>query len=141
MRMARSSHNPAPGRNLPRVTWRRVTVSLLALLALAVPAAALARTAVTGATKTPIVRAALGAQVPRQCAVVYLSTVNRSWSSTTFHPQHGWAARCQKYGSNGVAILHRARSRWRVVTEGSDFSCPIRHVPAAVTRDLGVSCH
>ena len=122
------------------MTWRRVTVSLLAALGLAMPAAALARTAVSGAAKTPIVRAALGTPVPRQCAAVYLSTVNGSWASATFHPQRGWSSRCQKYGSNGVVILHRTRGRWRVVTEGSAFSCPIRHVPAAVTRDLGVSC-
>jgi hypothetical protein len=140
MRIARSSHSAAPGRNLPLVTWRRVTVSLLALLALAMPATALARTAVTGAAKTPIVSAALGAKVPRQCAGVYRSTVDRSWASATFDPQGGWSSRCQKYGSNGVAILHHTRGRWRVVTEGSDFTCPIRHVPAAVARDLHVSC-
>jgi hypothetical protein len=140
MRTARSSHTAAPERNLPPVTWRRGTVSLLAVLALAMPAAALARTAVTGAAKTPIVKAALGAKVPRQCAAVYVSTVSRSWASATFHPQGGWSSRCQKYGSNGVVVLHDTGGRWRVVTEGSDFTCPIRHVPAAVARDLRVSC-
>jgi hypothetical protein len=140
MRIARSSHNAPLGRNLPPVTWRRVTVSLLALLALAMPAAALARTAVTGAAKTPIVRAALGAKVPRQCAAVYRSTVDRGWASATFDPQRGWSSRCQKYGSNGVVVLRQTRGRWRVVTEGSDFTCPIRHVPGAVARDLHVSC-
>jgi hypothetical protein len=107
MRMARSSHNPASGRNLAPVIWRRATVSLLVALALALPAAALARSAVTGAAKTPIVRAALGATVPRQCA----------------------------------DVLHHTRGRWRVVTDGSAFTCPIRHVPGAIARDLRISCH
>lgn len=123
------------------MTVRRVTIGLLALVALALPAAALARTAVTGTAKTPIVTAALGAQVPRQCAAVFASTVDRSWASATFDPGHGWSSRCQKYGSNGAVILHRTGGRWRVVTEGSAFTCPIRHVPPAVTRDLRVGCH
>jgi hypothetical protein len=115
-------------------------VLLLALLALAMPAVALARTAVAGTAKTPIVRAALGAKVPRQCAAVYRSTVSRSWASAAFRPQRSWSARCQKYGSDGVVVLDKNHGRWRVVTAGSDFTCPIRHVPAAVARDLHVSC-
>jgi hypothetical protein len=123
------------------VTVRRVTIGLLALLALALPSAALARIAVSGPNKTPIVKAALGATVPRQCAAVYISTVNGSWASAVFDPQHGWSARCTKFGSNGVVVLQRTRGRWRVVTEGSDFTCPIRHVPAAVARDLRIACN
>jgi hypothetical protein len=122
------------------VSVRRVIIGLLALPALAVPTAALARTPVGGPNKTPIVKAALGATVPRQCAAVYLSTVNGSWASATFDPQHGWRARCSKFGSNGVVVLHRTQGRWRVATEGSDFTCPIQHVPAAVARDLRIAC-
>jgi hypothetical protein len=118
-----------------------VTIGLLAPLALALPSAALARIAVSGPSKTPIVKAALGATVPRQCAAVYVSTVNGSWASAVFDPQHGWSARCTKFGSNGVVVLQRTRGRWRVVTEGSDFTCPIRHVPAPVARDLRIACN
>lgn len=123
------------------MTVRRVTVGLLALLAVALPSAALARIAVSGADKTPVVRAALGATVPRQCAAVYVSSVNGSWASATFDPQHGWSARCSKFGSNGVVVLHRVHGRWHMVTAGSSFTCPIRHVPAAVARDLRIACN
>jgi hypothetical protein len=120
---------------------RNVSVLACAVLVLALPAAALARVGVSGTAKTPIVHVALGKQVPRQCAAVYRSTVNRSWASAEFHPQRGWASRCEKFGSNGVAILHHTKGRWHMVTAGSDFTCPIRHVPAAVAQDLRISCH
>jgi hypothetical protein len=114
---------------------------VLALGALVLPAAALARVGLSGKAKNPIVHLALGKQVPRQCAAVYLSTVNRSWASAQFDPQRGWAKRCQKFGSNGVAVLHHVHGAWTIVTEGSDFTCPVRHVPADVRRDLRVACH
>jgi hypothetical protein len=120
---------------------RHVSVLVCAALALALPAAALARVGVGGTAKNPIVHVALGKQVPRQCAAVYRSTVNRSWASVQFQPQHGWTSRCQKFGSDGVVILHQMNGRWRMVTAGSDFTCPIRHVPAAVAQDLRISCH
>jgi hypothetical protein len=123
------------------VTVRRVTIGLLALLALVLPSAALARLAVSGPSKAPIVRAALGATVPRQCAAVYVSSVNGSWASAMFDPQHGWTARCSKFGSDGVVVLHRVHGHWHMVTAGSSFTCPIRHVPAAVARDLRIACH
>jgi hypothetical protein len=114
---------------------------VIAVVVLAWPAAALARLAVSGPAKTPLVSAALGKKVPRQCAAVYMSSKNHSWASVSFSPQRGWSARCMKYGSNGVAVLHRVQGKWHVVTDGSDFTCPIRHVPAAVSRDLRISCH
>jgi hypothetical protein len=66
------------------VTGRRA-IALLALAVLGLPTAALARVAVSGPAKTPLVRGALGATVPRQCAAVYRSTVNRSWAERKLH--------------------------------------------------------
>jgi hypothetical protein len=119
------------------VTRRCITL-VIAVLVLALPAAALARLVVSGPGKTPLVRAALGKTVPRQCAAVYISSKDHSWGSVNFAPQHGWSSRCTKYGSNGVAILHRVQGKWHVVADGSDFTCPIPHVPAAVAQDLRV---
>lgn len=124
-----------------RDVTRRCITLVTAVLVLAWPAAALARLVVSGPAKTPLVAAALGKQVPRQCAAVYLSSKDHSWGSVSFAPQRGWSSRCTKFGSNGVAVLHRVQGKWHVVTEGSDFSCPIRHVPPAVLQDLRISCH
>jgi hypothetical protein len=116
----------------------RCLAVVIAVLVLALPAVALARFPVGGPAKSPLVKTALGAKVPRQCAAVYISSKDHSWGSVSFAPQHGWSSRCTKYGSNGVAILHRVQDKWHVVADGSDFTCPIPHVPAAVAQDLRV---
>lgn len=124
-----------------RHVTRRCITLVIAFLALAVPATALARLAVSGPAKTPLVKAAMGKKVPRQCAAVYISSKNRSWAAVTFAPQHGWSSRCMKYAGDGVIVLHRVQGTWHVATEGSSFSCPIPGVPAAVAHDLRIGCH
>jgi hypothetical protein len=113
---------------------------ITALAACAFPAGAIARQGVSGARKAPIVKAGLGGNIPIQCAAVYISTVSRFWASATFDPQRGYVSACQMYGSNGVTILHHVRGRWRFVTAGSAFTCPVAHVPASIARDLRVPC-
>ena len=49
---------------------KRVLLILGVVALLGVPAAALARVAVSGAAKAPLVHTALGAATPRQCAAV-----------------------------------------------------------------------
>ena len=140
MRIARSLHTPgAAGTGALVNAWRLFLVLVVAGLVL--PAAAIARVGVSGPAKNPILRVALGRVVPRQCAAVYRSTVDRSWASAQFSPQRGWHERCTKFGSDGVVIVHQTSGRWHFVTAGSDFDCPIRHVPVAVVRDLRIACH
>jgi hypothetical protein len=43
-----------------------------------------------------------------------------------------------RVAANGVIIEHRTPRGWRFVTVGSSFRCPIKGVPIAVGRDLGV---
>jgi hypothetical protein len=74
--------------------------------------------------------------VPPQCAVIWISTVNRQWASFRSSPK----ASCVKWASNGVTVLHRKDARWHQAFAGSDIPCPVPHVPAAVARDLKVGC-
>ncbi len=103
---------------------------------LSLPGTALARHGVSGDRKVPIVRVGLGRNVPVQCAAVYISTSDRFWASVTFAPQPGYGSTCQMYGSNGVTILHHVRGRWRFVTAGSFFMCPVPGVPRSIANDL-----
>ncbi len=74
--------------------------------------------------------------VPPQCAVIWISTVNRQWASF----QSSTKSSCVKWASNGVTVLHRKDARWHQAFAGSDIPCPVPHVPAAVARDLKVGC-
>lgn len=115
-------------------------VVIIGLVACVLPASAAARRGVSGPAKTPIVRVGLGRNVPVQCAAVYISTVSRFWASVMFHPQRGFTATCQQFGSNGVVILHHVRGQWRFVTAGSAATCPIRGLPARIATDLRFPC-
>jgi hypothetical protein len=115
-------------------------IIVIVVAACAFPAGALGRQGVSGARKAPIVKAALGSNVPIQCAAVYISTVSRFWASVTFDPQRGHASACQMFGSNGIVILHHVRGRWHEVTDGSSFTCPVPGVPGSIARDLRVPC-
>jgi hypothetical protein len=111
------------------------------VLVLAVPASAFARRALTGSAKDPLVGAALGRQVPRQCAAVYISSLSRFWGSVSFAPTKGWASRCQPFGSNGLVVLHHTRGRWRIATAGSSIMCPVPRTPVRIALDLRIPCN
>jgi hypothetical protein len=119
---------------------KRGLLILCALAALAVPAAALARIGVIGAAKAPLVHAALGAQAPRQCAAVYVSSLNRTWAAVFVKPAKGWGARCKGLQQGWVA-LHRTHARWRLVQRGANDACVVVHVPAAIRKDLQIPCY
>jgi len=120
---------------------RRGLLLLCALAVLAAPAAALARIGVSGAAKAPLVHAALGARAARQCAAVYISSVNRLWAAVFFKPAKGWGARCKAYRQPAWTALHHTHGRWRVNQSGSGDACVAVHVPAAIRKDLQIPCY
>lgn len=120
---------------------RRCLLVLCAVTALAAPAAALARVAVSGAAKNPLVVAALGAQAPRQCAAVYISSVDKLWGAVFFKPAKGWGSRCQAFHHAAWTALHHTHGRWRINQSGSSDACVAVHVPAAIRRDLEIPCY
>ncbi len=112
---------------------------LLATLAF-VPAVALAHR-----RATKVERAAILAAVVRQhqlskaqasCQLVTISTVNHGYAALSWPRKLSTA--CQRVAANGVIIERRTAHGWRFVTVGSSFRCPIKGVPPAVARDLGV---
>ena len=76
-------------------------------------------------------------QVPARCATVYVSTVNRRWASFRFNFR---GEACLPYASDGVAVLRKRHGRWRQVTAGSAFECPVRNVPPRIVKDLRIEC-
>jgi hypothetical protein len=121
------------------VKLTRVLIALLVVAGMA-PAVALAHRHATKSEREAILADVLKQDQlsPAQalCQVVTISTVNQRYAAVT------WPRRlsksCQKVAANGVIIEHRTAAGWRFVTVGSSFRCPIKHVPAAVARDLGV---
>jgi glucose/arabinose dehydrogenase len=124
---------------LAQVRAKSISIALLMALML-VPAAALAHRRATKAERHAVLAAIVrqrqlsGSQAA--CQVVTISTVNQAYASAT------WPAKlsktCQRVAANGVIIEHRTKGRWRFVTVGSSFQCPIKGVPTRVARDLGV---
>jgi hypothetical protein len=119
---------------------KRFLSALCAVAVLGAPAAALARTAVSGAAKAPLVHAALGSAVPRQCAAVYVSSVNKLWAAVFVKPAKGWGARCKGLQQGWVA-LHHTHGRWRVFQRGANEACVVIHVPVAIRKDLQIPCY
>ena len=120
---------------------KRVVLTLGAVALLTLPAAALARVSVSGAAKDPLVHAAMGAQAPRQCGAVYISTVNRFWAAVFFKPAKGWGSRCKAYQHPFWTALHHTRGRWRIDQGGQSDACVAVHVPVAIRRDLQIPCY
>ena len=124
-----------------RARLRLVTTAVLGLgLALAVAGAALARRPAAGPQKRAIMTAAgLRPGTPLRCYRVEVSTVNSAWAATQYAGATGRP--CIAYAADGVSITHFVRGRWRLVTAGSAFTCPIPgHIPTAVQHDLRLAC-
>ena len=120
---------------------KRVLLPLGAVALLALPAAAVARVGVSGAAKDPLVHAAMGATAPRQCAAVYISSVNRFWGAVFYKPAKGWGSRCKPFPrSRGRRCTTPAGTggSTRVVTSDA---CVAVHVPVAIRRDLQIPCY
>jgi hypothetical protein len=116
-----------------------VLVVMLAALAL-LPAAAVAHRRATKPERRAILAAVVHqkqlSRAQAACQVVTVSTVNQHYAALTWPKRLSRA--CMKVAANGVIIEHRTTRGWRLVTVGSEFNCPIKGVPVAVGRDLGV---
>lgn len=119
---------------------RRCLLIVCVVTGLVVPSAALARVGVSGAAKDPLIHVALGAQAPRQCASVYISSVNKFWAAVFSKPAKGWGARC-KGVQRGWVSLHHTHGRWHVFQRGAADACVVVHVPAAIRKDLQIPCY
>lgn len=120
---------------------RRGLLVLCVVTGLAVPATALARVGVSGAAKDPLAHAALGATAPRQCAAVYISSVNKLWAAVFYKPARGWGSRCKPLRKAAWTALHHTNGRWRISQSGNSDACVAVHVPAAIRRDLQIPCY
>ena len=120
---------------------KRCLPAICVLAVLAAPTAALARVGVSGAAKDPLVHAALGAQAPRQCTAVYISSVDKFWAAVFYKPAKGWGSRCKAFRQVAWTALHHTRGRWRVNQAGSSEACVALHVPVAIRRDLRIPCY
>jgi glucose/arabinose dehydrogenase len=118
---------------------KRVSIALLMALML-VPATALAHRRATKTERRTILAAIVKqrqlTQPQAACQVVTISTVNQSYASATWPAKLSKA--CQRVAANGVIIEHRTKGRWRFVTVGSSFQCPVKGLPTRVARDLGI---
>jgi hypothetical protein len=120
---------------------RRTPVLVVILAALAVvPAAAIAHRRATKPERTAILAAVVRqhqlSNAQAGCQVVTISTANRRYAELTWPKKLSHA--CKRVAANGVIIEHRTRHGWRLVAVGSSFTCPIKGLPRAVARDLGV---
>jgi hypothetical protein len=119
---------------------RAGVASVLVVVAMLIPAAALAHRRATRAERSSILAAVVrqGQLSKKQaaCQVVMISTVNHDYASATWPAKLSSA--CMRVAANGLIIEHLKQGRWRFVAAGSSFQCPIRGVPSRVARDLGV---
>lgn len=118
----------------------KLLVVAICLGLLAVPGLAFGRRRASRSERAAVVRAAeRQGDIGRQqapCVVIYVSNVNRAWSSLSFPEKPSRA--CLPFEANGVSLYHWSHGRWRFVTAGDEFRCPIGGVPSRVAHDLRV---
>jgi hypothetical protein len=131
-----------PEGQIPSHSVKTRIATLVAGLALALPALATAERAAVGGQRLAIERAAglAGTTVPQRCLRVEITTKDGGrWATVGFNAAR--AQSCQRWGFNGVTIVHRARLRWRMVTSGSaEIPCGRYRIPPAVRQDLSLPC-
>jgi hypothetical protein len=113
-------------------------------LAFSFPAVAGASRVATGSLGHAIERAAsaqLPAGIPQRCLLVRVTTKDGgAWATVSFEGARN-PSLCNRYGFNGVAIVHRVRPGWRLVAAGSAMiPCAKLGIPLAVQRDLRLPC-
>jgi hypothetical protein len=122
------------------VTTRIATI--VAGLALAVPALAAAERTAVGAQRVAIERAAGVAAkgLPQRCLRVEVTTESGGrWATVAY--SGGNSRGCIRWAFNGVAIVQRAASGWRAVVAGSaGIACGHYRIPPAVRHDLHLPC-
>lgn len=116
----------------------RTTVAAVLTAALLLPAAtADARRKPTRSEKRAIAEVF---DAPPKCAKVFISTVDERWATYQFNHRKIDVSPCDQFVADGVAILKKKRGRWRMVTAGSSFECPVPDVPRRIVKDLHVRC-
>jgi hypothetical protein len=114
--------------------YLRVTLAAAAVLLLCLPVPA-------GADRAPTKRERAGVAkavgVPERCLRTRISTVNQRWSRTSIRNEK---ASCADHAADGVAVFRRRNGKWRFVTAGSSFDCPVPDVPRKIARDLEIPC-
>jgi hypothetical protein len=89
----------------------------------------------TRAQRAAILQAFGDPGAPARCLSVGLAASNHAYATVRYRPVKG----CSRWGFNGVNVLGKQRSgRWKVLFEGSAYSCPRPRIPRQVQRDLGV---
>jgi len=110
-------------------------------LAAAAIAALLLVPAVAHADRAPTKRehraVAKAVGVPKRCMAVRISTVDERWASARVRNAK---ASCAEHAADGIAIFKRRGWRYRFVTAGSSFECPVPDVPRRIARDLKIPC-
>jgi hypothetical protein len=117
---------------------KRVAAVIALLVALSVVATADARR-----KPTRHERAAIAAKfgMPGKCLKIWVSTVNRHWARMEFNGKKYEDPDCQSHAADGVVVLKRKHGKWRMVTAGSDFDCPVPKTPPRVVDDLRIPCY
>jgi hypothetical protein len=114
----------------------RLTLAAIAALLLCIPAVAHADRAPTKRERVGVAKA-IG--VPKRCLATRISTVNKRWSRTRIRNEK---RSCLDHAADGVAIYKRRKgnNKWRFVTAGSSFECPVPDVPRRIANDLRIPC-
>jgi hypothetical protein len=119
------------------MTARRALLALLVLAA--VPASALAAklhtVAPTRAQRAAIIKAFGDQPAAAPCLIVGLAASNHNWAR--LRPR--LKRTCRRWTFNGVNAIKRTHdNHWKVMFEGSAYGCPVKRIPRAVQRDLGI---
>ena len=115
----------------------RVAVVTVAFVALLVGSAD-ARRPATKSEKRAISKTF---NAPPKCAKIFVSTVDQHWASYQFNAKKIDVSPCDQVAADGIAILRKREGRWKFVTAGSAFDCPVPDTPRKVAKDLRVPCH
>jgi hypothetical protein len=116
--------------------YRGRLIGLAVVTAVAIPAIALGATvSPTAAEKAAIIKAFGDPKSAAPCLSVRLAASDQDYATVRYRTVRS----CRKWAFNGVNALKRGRGqRWKVVFEGSDYRCPLAHIPRQVQRDLGI---
>jgi hypothetical protein len=112
----------------------RTTLAALAVLLLWLPVTAQADRPPTKRERADIAKA-IG--IPKRCLRTRISTVDERWSRTSVR---NLKPSCADHAADGVAVFRRREGKWRFVTAGSSFDCPVPDVPRKIAKDLGIPC-
>lgn len=111
-------------------------IGVPACAAAALPAVAVAATASpTPAQKAAVIKAFGDPASASSCLTVRLAASNHNYANVHFRRVKS----CQRWAFNGVNALQRTSdNHWKIAFEGSQYRCPVAHIPRLVQRDLGI---